>query len=168
MKLFEFAYRFGAVGLYLVGNHDMPHILASVGNMDYRAGVMAITPIGADLIHEFGISDIHDPSVDLGFYAESGFLAYASDPLGIDVLSVSLHYGLRDRVSRMALGSRRDIEKLVLGEALRMYRGNGEVTLGESSRLIEYDGIGGGKRFEISRALHKDSLSRRASDRREE
>ena len=127
----------------------MPRIDAVNCDMDDRAGFPAVSPHRTDRVHHLRVADADGPPVDPGADSLPGHLGDILHRTAVILISEGIPERHRDRVRRIPLHVRREMEQLLLADLLRVQRRHLEHALRQRPRLIEYHSSG------LRKAVHE-------------
>ena len=160
---------FLAVLLDLIVDDDMPGILPVDGDVDDGSYVVAVVPLGTDGIHHLRVAYTYHVVADACPHAFTSYFFHVCHlaPVG-GLVGESIPQGCADRVCGEVLHMGRQVKQLVLVDLLRMYGFDGKLSVGQRSRLVEYDDAELRQDIHIVGTLDEDALSRSASQTSEE
>ena len=157
------------VGLDLVIDDDMTRIFPINGYMDDGTHMMAVVPLGTDGIHHLRVS-----------YADNLIPYPCTDAVTSDLLDIRNRTAVRrliregitqggtDGMGGKVLNVSGEMQELMLIARIRVYRFDGELTMGEGAGFVEDNGIDLRKDIHVVRTLDEDTLAGSTTDATEE
>ena len=152
-------------GLEEVGDDDRAEEGPAARDIDDGADAVIRHEGNPRVLHELGVAGKHRHAVDGRLDAAAGDLLRIGDAARVGRCGQRFAQALADRVVGIAFGQSRGLEQLGLGHAGRgAHPSDRKVAFGQGAGLIQHDGIGMGKRFEVVAALDQDAAARRPAD----
>ena len=149
----------GGVLLDAVRYHYVAGILSVNSHMDYRALVMAGTPSGTYLIHQFAVAHCHATAVYTGYYSVTCGLLDIGYNTVILLVRICVTQGHCNGMGRVALHMGGQMQQFVVVYLLRMNGGHLKHALGQRSGLVKHYRLYAGQFIQEVRALYQNTLA---------
>ena len=156
------------VGLYHVGDHNVPGVLPIDGHVDDRADAVAVDEVNAQLLHELMVACGDRYTVNLRENAPAADLFDIRDAAAVNFFAIRLLQALADGMGRGALGKRRVLQKLLLLQRAVVDGADLKDALRQRAGLIKDDGLDLRECLQVIRALDENAFLARPADAREE